>query len=277
MYVAPDPATLESYMKDHEVPTVKWLKEVWFEKTAIYSTLCELLVAGAKVKRKIAMDATYKVMSRMGVVLKGSRSLVRLPALRLLLLAINEIGQIIYWSPISSENSGELKLALKSILLNNLDIPNIPNLFSTYLVADENVHVPGYMDIQQGQAIQEIVDDTVGEIMEECTPEDEEEEEGGEVNEAEFNDFEAMDEQNSIDLDEVFDVGWKQFLVQLRVFLVNISFLPIFYFHLSIWLRRICWHALIMWKQHARCLQNHLVNGEFDEICPDVLTCCFFL
>jgi hypothetical protein len=212
MYVAPDPATLESYMKDHEVPTVKWLKEVWFEKTAIYSTLCELLVAGAKVKRKIAMDATYKVMSRMGVVLKGSRSLVRLPALRLLLLAINEIGQIIYWSPISSENSGELKLALKSILLNNLDIPNIPNLFSTYLVADENVHVPGYMDIQQGQAIQEIVDDTVGEIMEECTPEDEEEEEeeeeeGGEVNEAEFNDFEAMDEQNSIDLDEVFDVG----------------------------------------------------------------------
>eukprot|EP00644_Phytophthora_capsici_P001372 jgi/Phyca11/105254/e_gw1.10.489.1 len=112
-YVAPTPPTCSQYCSDNAPPTSNTLTAQWLEWTSIYSSLCELLMQRLTVRRALRIDHSVKFCKQLKH-WTGSGQREGIADGKMLLLAQNEIGQIIGRRLTRSENNEETEELLRS-------------------------------------------------------------------------------------------------------------------------------------------------------------------
>eukprot|EP00644_Phytophthora_capsici_P010012 jgi/Phyca11/130077/e_gw1.90.28.1 len=113
-YVAPTPPTCSQYCSDNAPPTSNTLTAQWLEWTSIYSSLCELLMQHLTVRRALRIDHSVKFCTQLKH-WTGSGQREGIADGKMLLLAQNEIGQIIGRRLTRSENNEETEELLRSV------------------------------------------------------------------------------------------------------------------------------------------------------------------
>ncbi|ORY43517.1 hypothetical protein BCR33DRAFT_851226 [Rhizoclosmatium globosum] len=134
----PQAISIEHYLLKHAVPDPKTLTEFWLEYTKDYEWAANLLMETAEVKHKISVDATCTFAKRMRIYLKRTTTdanghPVTLRECRMVLVLLNEIGQVLHICFVKSENHEEIGAAFKSVY----DI-NICNSSQPAVLADLN-------------------------------------------------------------------------------------------------------------------------------------------
>ncbi|KUF82019.1 hypothetical protein AM587_10002221 [Phytophthora nicotianae] len=113
-YVAPTPPSCSQYCSDNAPPTSNSLTAQWLEWTSIYSSLCEVLMQHLKVRRALRIDHSVKFCMKLKN-WTGSGQREGIADGKMLLLAQNEIGQIIGRRLTRSENNEETEELLRSV------------------------------------------------------------------------------------------------------------------------------------------------------------------
>ncbi|RLN02727.1 hypothetical protein BBJ28_00027163, partial [Nothophytophthora sp. Chile5] len=111
-YLAPSPPSCAQYCAVNAVPSSQVLTAVWIEASAIWSSLCEKLMQCMSVRRALRIDHSVKFCKRLKI-WTGSGKRESLSDAKMLLLAQNEIGQIVGRRLTRSENNEETEALLR--------------------------------------------------------------------------------------------------------------------------------------------------------------------
>eukprot|EP00644_Phytophthora_capsici_P000231 jgi/Phyca11/100521/e_gw1.4.774.1 len=113
-YLAPSPPTVDIYLSRNKVVSHASLTAAWITDTALYSSLCELVMRNAVVKKVVRMDHSVKFCKRLKN-WEGHGQRENLVDAKMLLLLQNEIGQIVGRRLTSSENKDETMQLLSEV------------------------------------------------------------------------------------------------------------------------------------------------------------------
>ncbi|OWZ04035.1 hypothetical protein PHMEG_00024140 [Phytophthora megakarya] len=105
-YLPPSPPTADIYLARNKVVSHGSLTAAWITHTALYSSLCELMMKKCVVTKVVRMDHSVKFCKKLKN-WEGHGQRENLVDAKLLLLLQNEIGQIIGRCLTSSENKEE--------------------------------------------------------------------------------------------------------------------------------------------------------------------------
>lgn len=106
---------INQYMAVHSVPDAKTMADIWLSRTAVVAAAGEALMRECEIKRVVRVDHSQKFckwQQKYG----GDGSKENLDQIRMLLLAQNEIGQIVGRSFTRSENNEETQQMFENIL-----------------------------------------------------------------------------------------------------------------------------------------------------------------
>ncbi|KAI9317357.1 hypothetical protein BDR26DRAFT_927326 [Obelidium mucronatum] len=154
----PTPVSVETFLESHQVPDSKTLTNFWLEWTKDYEWVAKLLMETATIKCKMAVDGTEKYAKRLRITLRRKSTdqfgqPVVLKECRIILVIINEIGQVAHACFVKSENHVEIGAAFQSV--NDINIKGNGNaaLFGGLNLDDDDVEFEaGEADEDEGCA-----------------------------------------------------------------------------------------------------------------------------
>ncbi|KAI9347418.1 hypothetical protein DFJ73DRAFT_761093 [Zopfochytrium polystomum] len=144
--IRPTPPTLADYLDKNKPPDRKEMSSLWLKETAKFDHLASALMNSAKVTKSVSLDGTRKFAKRLRF-RKGQQS-ANLKECHLLLLARNEIGEIVNRQFVASENQGEITEFLKRIVQYNVEpTAKVGDTFTAMDDAASVSHTPDGSDL----------------------------------------------------------------------------------------------------------------------------------
>ncbi|KAJ3012756.1 UNVERIFIED_CONTAM: hypothetical protein HDU68_001041 [Siphonaria sp. JEL0065] len=142
----PTPIEIGRYLQDHDIPDSKTLTNFWLEYTKDYEWAAKLLMETAEVRAKICVDGTCSFAKRMRVYVTR-RSIgpngrpVVLRECRMVLVLLNEIGQVLHICFIRSENHVEIEAAFQSVYDINIKNMSVNSIFDDLNLDEDEMEI----------------------------------------------------------------------------------------------------------------------------------------
>lgn len=144
----PSPRSVEDYMTEHAPPSRETLTDLWMERTSMVPAFAEALRRQLQIKHLLRMDHTAKFPRRL-FDWKGQGIRENLKDIQLLLLVLNEIGQVVGHAFTKSENNEETEAELRKILstcsIHPINTSSEDDRGSIYVVSDNVNAVRGML------------------------------------------------------------------------------------------------------------------------------------